>query len=190
MLSPEQIQGRLEDRFEGEIYELDLGPTEKGDPSIPVNREAIPRVAEFLRDTPDLAFDSLVDLTAVELPDSLRVVYHLHSMKYRHKITIRVDFPPLPTPCEEIWLPSLAEVWPVAGWMEREVWDLFGIHFSNHPNTYLRGEEGTTVANEGRVRRLLLPNDWEGHPLRKDYRQNRSYHGIPLHRRNPLQKGS
>lgn len=189
MLSPQAILAKIQERFEGEVRDLDLGSTGKSDPTIPVNREAIRRLAEFLRDEPDLQFDSLMNLTAVEWPDSLRVIYQLHSLSHRHKITLRVDFPPLPTPCEEVWVPSLYDVWPVAAWMEREVWDLFGIHFAEHPDVYHRGDEGWSIANEGRPRRLVLPHDWPGHPLRKDYKQPGPYHGIPITRRNPLEKG-
>jgi NADH-quinone oxidoreductase subunit C len=189
MQSPEAILEQLQERFEGEIQELDRGPNDKSDPTIPVSRDAIRRVGEFLRDDPDLAFDSLMNLTAMELPESLRVVYHLHSLTHRHKITLRVEFSPLPTPCKDIWVPSLFEVWPVAAWMEREVWDLFGIHFSEHPDVYSRGVEGWSLTNEGRPRRLVLPHDWEGHPLRKDYQERPDFHGIPTTRRNPLEKG-
>ena len=103
-----------------------------------------------LRDTPPLAFDLLIEVTAVDfLPHAPRyeVVYHLVSIPNRARLRLKVRVPDGGT------VPTVQGVWPAAGWPEREVWDMFGIFFDGHPD----------------LRRLLMPEDWEGHPQRKDY---------------------
>ena len=103
-----------------------------------------------LRDTPPLAFNLLIEVTAVDfLPRAPRyeVVYHLVSLSNRLRLRLKVRVPDGGT------VPTVQEVWPSAGWPEREVWDMFGIVFDGHPD----------------LRRLLMPEDWEGHPQRKDY---------------------
>ena len=103
-----------------------------------------------LRDTPSLAFDLLVEVTAVDfLPRAPRyeVVYHLVSLRNLIRLRLKVRVP------DGGSLPTVQQVWPAAGWPEREVWDMFGIYFDGHPD----------------LRRLLMPEDWEGHPQRKDY---------------------
>jgi NADH-quinone oxidoreductase subunit C len=113
----------------------------------------------FLRGDPALAFDMLSDVCAVDyLPRVPRfeVVYHLYSVAKNHRLRVKVLVDD-PTPS----VPSLVEIWPSANWMEREVWDLYGIRFEGHPD----------------LRRILLYEEFEGHPLRKDY---------PKERRQPL----
>jgi NADH-quinone oxidoreductase subunit C len=103
-----------------------------------------------LRDTPSLAFDLLIEVTAVDfLPRAPRyeVVYHLVSLPNRARLRLKVRVP------DGGAVPTVQGVWPAAGWPEREVWDMFGIFFDGHPD----------------LRRLLMPEDWEGHPQRKDY---------------------
>jgi len=116
------------------------------------------------RDAPALAFDMLMDLTAVDYlkypgrEDGPRfeVVYHLYSLAHNHRVRIktRVDE-------DDAVVPSAVGLWPSANWFEREVWDMFGVRFSGHPN----------------LMRLLLYEEFVGHPLRKDY---------PIDRRQPL----
>ena len=103
-----------------------------------------------LRDTSALRFNVLVEITAVDyLPRQPRydVVYHLLSIanRIRLRLKVRVD--------ETTQIETMQDVWPSAGWLEREVYDMFGIVFANHPD----------------LRRILMPEDWEGHPQRKDY---------------------
>jgi NADH-quinone oxidoreductase subunit C len=103
-----------------------------------------------LRDTPSLGFDLLIEVTAVDyLPRAPRyeVVYHLVSIPNRLRLRLKVRVP------DGGSVPTIQIVWPAAGWPEREVWDMFGIFIDGHPD----------------LRRLLMPEDWEGHPLRKDY---------------------
>ena len=103
-----------------------------------------------LRDTPSLGFNVLVEVTAADyLPRDPRfeVVYHLLSVPHRRRLRLKVRV------AEGGSVPTVQAVWPSAGWLEREVWDMFGIIFDGHPD----------------LRRLLMPEDWEGHPQRKDY---------------------
>ncbi len=111
------------------------------------------RVCRFLRDEPDLAFDLLSDVTAVDrllLPQSsprFEVVYQLYSLQFRRRLRLKLRVG------EGEAVPSVTGIWPTASWHEREVFDLFGVPFEGHPD----------------LRRILMPEDWEGHPLRKDY---------------------
>jgi NADH-quinone oxidoreductase subunit C len=123
----------------------------RGEVTLFIRREKLRRVAEFLRDDPELSFDFLADLTAVDhYPNEPRFesVYHLLSIKTAQRIRLKVRLPGGDPRVE-----SMVPVWPAANAFEREVFDLFGIHFENHPF----------------LRRILMPEDWEGHPLRKDY---------------------
>jgi NADH-quinone oxidoreductase subunit C len=104
-----------------------------------------------LRDTPSLRFDFLAEITAVDfLPREPRyqVVYHLVSIPNRLRLRVKVR-----VPSDSATVPTVQSIWPGAGWLEREVWDMFGIVFDNHPD----------------LRRLLMPEDWDGHPQRKDF---------------------
>jgi NADH-quinone oxidoreductase subunit C len=118
-------------------------------PTIHVQPDRLREVSRTLRDHPELAFALLADITAVDWwPREPRyeVVYHLSSMARRLRIKVLLD-------SHAARLPTLQSLWPGAGWLEREVWDMFGIVFDDH----------------GDLRRLLMPEDWEGHPLRKDF---------------------
>lgn len=130
-----------------------------GDVTAVVDREQIVPVMEFLRDTPELEFEMLADLCAVDyLGETPRfeVVYHLYSIAHNHRLRIKARVPE--ADCQ---IASLVEVWPAANWLEREVWDLYGVRFEGHPDP----------------RRLLLYEEFVGHPLRKDY---------PKQKRQPL----
>jgi NADH-quinone oxidoreductase subunit C len=136
----------------------------RGDPTAVVTREALPRVLAFCRDEPSLAFDMLMDLTAVDYlrypgrEDGPRfeVVYHLYSVAHNHRVRIKTRVEE-----DDAVVPSAVGLWPIANWFEREVWDMFGLRFSGHPNLV----------------RLLMYEEFVGHPLRKDY---------PIDRRQPL----
>ncbi len=103
--------------------------------------------SRFLRDNEGTRFDLLVCIAGVDWKDRLEVVYHLYSTKTFDKVVLKV------TPIAEK-LPSVVSVWQTADWHERETYDLFGITFEGHPN----------------LKRILLPSDWIGYPLRKDYK--------------------
>jgi NADH-quinone oxidoreductase subunit C len=115
---------------------------------VPVDR-LIP-AARHLRDAPDAAFDYLSDLTATDWPpraERFDVLYCLYSTRLRHRVRIKVKVG------EHQGIASTTEIWPAANWLEREVFDMFGVNFTGHPDR----------------RRILMPEDWQGFPQRKDY---------------------
>lgn len=121
-----------------------------GQLSIRINGTRIVEVCESLRDDAETPFNYLSDLTCVHYPDNkaapFEVVYQLYSISKNERVRLKVD-------TNGQGVESVTGVWPSADWLEREVYDLFGVVFHNHPD----------------LRRILLPPDWEGHPLRKDY---------------------
>ena len=115
-------------------------------------------IAKWLKSNESLYFYSLQCNTGMDLGEViLESRYNLHSMKHLHKIEIRIK-----VSVEKPDIPSVEEVWRVADWFERETYDMFGINFIGHRD----------------LRRILLPEDWEGWPLRKDYEEQETYHGI------------
>jgi NADH-quinone oxidoreductase subunit C len=152
------ISRRLRERFGESI----LGFEEKAlQPWEVVATDAIAEVAQFCKAEPDLAFDNLMCLSAVDYPKEnpprLEVVYHLFSYPHRHQFVLKVH-----TPRDGARVPTVEGVWGVANWHEREAFDLFGIVFEGHSD----------------MRRILLPDDWEGHPLRKDWQDPDFYNGM------------
>jgi NADH-quinone oxidoreductase subunit C len=130
-----------------------------GDATAVVDRSRIVDALRLLRDDADLAFDMLSDVTAVDyLPRKPRfeVVYHLYSIPRNQRVRIKARVAE-----DAVQIASVVDLYASANWMEREVWDLYGIRFDGHPD----------------LRRLLLYDEFEGHPLRKDY---------PKERRQPL----
>jgi len=120
-----------------------------GQLSVVVAADPIVEICDFLKSEVGGSFDYLSDLTCVHFPDRtdvpFEVVYNLFSIGTNERVRLKVR--------TSETVESVTSVWPSANWMEREVFDLFGVHFTNHPD----------------LRRLLLPPDWEGHPLRKDF---------------------
>ncbi len=130
-------------------------------PTVSVDRDHIVDVLRVLRDAPELQFAFLADVTAVDShPASPRfaIVYHLACLGEAYATStpaaparrLRVK---VAVPGDDPWIHTATSVYPTANWLEREVFDLFGIHFEGHPD----------------LRRILMPEDWEGFPLRKDY---------------------
>lgn len=155
----QEIFARLRAEF-GENAVLGLFEPKAGDSYLSIAPEAIERVAAFLHEDAELFFNSLMCLGGVhEQGDqpALVVVYNLHSMRHRHRVTLHVR-----VPMEKPIVKSVQHIWAGANWFEREAYDLLGIQFENHPD----------------LRRLLLPPDWTGHPLRKDYEYPKEYNGI------------
>ena len=116
-----------------------------------VSREDVPALARVLRDRPELGFNLLAEITAVDFwprEPRFELVYILVSIPNRLRLRMKVRLPGA-----DPHVSTMIGVWPAANWLEREVWDLFGISFDGHPDP----------------RRLLMPEDWEGYPLRKDY---------------------
>jgi len=146
--------------------DLDWVDDQPGDSYLVLPREKLRRLAIYLKGDPHLAFDTLMCLSGVHHmgeQDDIEVVYHLHSIRHRHSFVIKVRLErPAFLPHFYLRVDSVAEIWPAAAWMERELYDMFGVHFVGHKD----------------FRRLLLPPDWEGHPLQKDYQEAESYRGI------------
>jgi NADH-quinone oxidoreductase subunit C len=139
---------------------------QRGDPYLVVSKEKLLRLSIYLKGDPYLAFDTLVCLSGVHNmgdEDEMEVVYHLYSVRHRHQLILKVKLD-RPAFFHHFYLrlDSVSGIWPAAGWMEREAYDMFGIHFVGHND----------------FRRLLLPPDWEGHPLQKDYREPAAYRDI------------
>ena len=135
------------------------GEAVRGQAVIVLERRALPAALETLRDHPETRFEMLSDLTAVDYlgrTPRFEVIYQLYSLTLNHRLRVKV-----PVPEEDAVVPSAVGVWQGANWAEREVWDMFGIRFSGHPD----------------LRRILMYPEFEGHPLRKDY---------PLDKRQPL----
>ena len=131
-------------------------------PTIVVERDAIADVLMTLRDHPDLQFAFLVDVIGVDnAPATPRfeIVYHLACLGAAFQAVPGTPAPPrrlrlrVPVPADDARVPTAVRVFPAANWLEREIFDLFGIAFDGHPD----------------LRRILMPEDWQGHPLRKDY---------------------
>lgn len=169
-----QFLDRLVARFGEKISGQNL---EAIDPWIEVSPEGLVEVCRYLKTEPDLRFDMLLNITVVDYfePDPkkaakvtwqphLEVVYHLWSVPHKVSLVLKVMLPRWKSdqPVELPELPSVTGVWRTADWHEREAYDLSGVYFTGHPD----------------LRRILCPEDWEGHPLRKDYEMPLEYHGI------------
>jgi NADH-quinone oxidoreductase subunit C len=124
----------------------------RGERTIIVPRSHLRRVAELLQGAPELAYNILSDISAVDrfpVEPRFELNYHLLSIPHRAVLRVRVS-----VESTDAVVPTVTPVWPTANWHEREVFDLFGVRFEGHPD----------------MRRILMPEDWEGFPLRKDYR--------------------
>jgi len=123
----------------------------RGEVTVIVYREHIRPLAEFMKSDPDLAFTYLSDVTGVDrfpIEPRFELNYHLLSIPRRDRIRLRVRLSG-----EDAVIDSVVPVWPTANWHEREIFDLLGVRFEGHPN----------------LKRMFMPEDWEGYPLRKDY---------------------
>jgi NADH-quinone oxidoreductase subunit C len=171
----QEIHSALLEKFDEST--VGAAPIEATDPWIEVAPQSIAEVGTFLRDDDRLRFDHLNDLCGSDFfePDEkkaakfghdphVEIVYQLSSTSLKHRVKVKVVLPrwkddkegQLPS------VPSVSSVWGIANWHEREAYDLVGVHFENHPN----------------LRRILCPEDWEGHALRKDYEFPLEYHGV------------
>jgi NADH-quinone oxidoreductase subunit C len=159
-----EIHAKLQAEFGDAIGALS---EPKIDPFTIVKTDRIADVALFLKRTPGLEFDHCNDVTALDWPkrNVIEIVYHLFSYGHRHGIVLKVE-----ADRANPIVPSVTGVWHAANWLERECYDMFGVVFTGHPD----------------LRRVLLPDDWEGWPLRKDYQEAGGYHGISNVRENPL----
>ena len=165
-MDAQQIFARLEQQFPGKVHDF------KGDvaePYLKADRTAIVDVCRFLRDDKDLKFEVLSDLTALDWPkeETIQVVYHLFTYTHRQQIVLKVDLPR-----DNPTVATVEGIWKVANWFEREVYDLFGVIFEGHSD----------------LRRIMLPEDWVGYPLRKDYVEQEEYDGISTQRAPLVEK--
>ncbi len=174
MKSTEEIFETLKGEFGDAVSDLVTGqPVES---YFSVNPKEIKNACLYLRDTEELMFDNIMNLSGVDDDNgekktaedgtvtaaggTLSVFYHLESTSLKHKVTLKVS-----VPRENPEIESVAEVWRCADWHEREAYDLFGFIFLNHPD----------------LRRILMPYDWDaGYPLRKDYRNPEFYMGMKV----------
>jgi len=165
-MQPRETYDLLVATFGEIVSEFTEGPGIK-EPFCRVQAARLLEVARTLRDHPSLQLDFLECVTAVDWPkaNQIEVVYHFFSYPQRHSFVLKVTLGR-----EAPVVPSLAGLWDSANWLEREQFDLMGVTFEGHPD----------------LRRLLLPEDWEGYPLRKDYVQPAEYRGMRTTRPSPL----
>ncbi len=158
------VHARLQERFGDAIGAL---AGTGNDAAATVEPARIAEVCRFLRDEPALLFDCLSNLSGVDYPKlgHIQVVYHLYSYRLGHWIVLKVN-----ALRDDPVVPTVSDVWSAANWQEREVYDLLGVTFTGHPD----------------LRRILMPEDWPGHPLRKDFVEPQEYHGIATSRESLL----
>jgi NADH-quinone oxidoreductase subunit C len=163
--STAEVHELLKARFGDSILELSQGGGLE--PSIRLAPAVLVDVCRFLRDEPGLEYDCLSNQSGVDYPKrgEIEVVCHLYSYVHFHMVALKVA-----TSRDDAKLPTLEGVWKTANWMEREIFDLLGVHFDGHTD----------------LRRILMPEDWVGHPLRKDFVEPEDYHGIPTRRESLL----
>lgn len=147
---------KIKDHFSESVIELH---SRLGEETAVISKKALLEVAQFLKEDPELRFDYLMDVTAVDYwkrTPRFEVVYHFLSIPTHQRLRLKV-----PVGEQDLEVESLTGLWPSANWYEREVYDMFGVKFRNHPN----------------LKRILMYPEFKGHPLRKDY---------PIARRQPL----
>ncbi len=155
---PQEILDSLKTRFNNAVVDARVDGVL--DPFIKVAPDMIREVALYLRDNEHMLFDSLMCLSGIDYTGGkFGVVYHLHSMRWNHKIVLKTE-----VTLENLHCQSVESVWKTANWHEREAFDMFGILFDGHPD----------------LRRILMPDDWEGYPLRKDYQVPEFYNGMKV----------
>ncbi len=151
-MDPLQIAKMIEEKFAGQVL---AATSHAGQVGVLVKKEMIRDICLYLRDDPSLRMDHLADLTAVDYSrypgdtgPRFEVVYNLISTVHRHRIRVKARVTE-----DDPRIDSVSSIWQTANWHERETFDLMGVRFDGHPD----------------LRRILLPEDWEGHPLRKEY---------------------
>lgn len=149
----------LRQKLTGRILE---SHTFRGDETIIISREGLQETFRSLKEDPKLDFNYLTDITVGDYlgkkEPRFEVVYHLYSLRMKHRLRVKV-----PVPEEDPNVESLTPLWKGANWLEREAWDMFGICFVGHPD----------------LRRILLYEEFQGYPLRKDYPINQCQPLVP-----------
>jgi len=170
-VTPQEIAKNLSQSFPDTNFvegaKLPVTNVTSGEPSIVVPAGKLKEILKVLKTDTRFSFDCLSSLTAVDRKESFEIVYHLFSYKQKHSVTIKVSLPR----DENAHVETVEDLWATANWLEREVYDLFGIKFDGHSD----------------LRRIMLPDDWVGHPLRKDYNEAEDYHGISTTRPSLIQ---
>ncbi len=155
---------RVQERFR---LPADQVSSPLGQDQVVIPRERYKELAAFLKDDPELSYDMLTDLTAVDkgpqAPVRFEVVCHFYSFKNNSRVRVKSAVPQ-----EDPRIDSLSPLYGLANWLEREVWDMFGVKFNGHPN----------------MKRLLMYESFVGHPLRKDYPLNKQQPIVPLRKRD------
>ncbi|HLD44839.1 MAG TPA: NADH-quinone oxidoreductase subunit C [bacterium] len=150
-----EIASHLIDKFSKEV--LDWCEPEKGDWYLFVPASKLVEILLYLKDTWEFCFDHLVNLSAFDAQEHIEIVYHLYSYRHKQRFTLKVRTSRL-----QGEVPTVSTVYPTADFQEREVYDLLGVAFAGHPH----------------LTRIMLPEDWVGHPLLKDYEEGAEYGGI------------
>ena len=153
----EEIKALIESHVDGAVVGEDLTSTPK---TLLIEKSQIKEICQLLFQNDKTYFDSLSCLTGIdngEEQGTMEVVYNLYSIPYDHHLALKVSMDRSKPEVD-----SVTEIWKTADWHERETYDLLGIQFTDHPD----------------LRRILLPEDWEGHPLRKDYVEQEKYHEV------------
>ncbi len=157
----QEIAKILEEKFKNYIS---IQNTETLQPRILIEKkEFLLEIGRFLHTDNRLYFDNLVCITALDNENSFEVVYQFYSYPFEHSMTLAIVLNK-EIDIKKPAVDSLTSIWKSADWHEREAFDMIGIEFENHPD----------------FRRLLMPTDWEGFPLRKDYKTQENYHGIKV----------
>jgi len=151
-----RMADRIREKFPGAVESAVEGP---GDPWLALKGEALLPVCRYLKEDREMRFDLCLSVCGVDDRKDFWVVWHLYSTAKDHRAVLKVRLDR-----KKPAVPSVTSVWKAADWHERETYDLYGIRFEGHPD----------------LRRILLPEDWPGHPLRKDYDYPDEYRGIPL----------
>lgn len=147
-MEPIEIANRLKEKFPIEVVEV---KSFRDQVFVSVKRERLLDICRYLYDDPDLSMNYLADLCGVDYPSRkyrFEVVYNLYSLKYNHRVILKAQIPQ-----DDPSVESVVQIWNGANWHERETCDMYGIVFKGHPD----------------LRRILMPEDWEGFPQRKDY---------------------
>ncbi len=172
-MTPQEIYKKLQAKFgDKAIFDLHEDPKKDKDPWFQCAPYSFEEIGLWLRDDPEMLFDYMECLTGTDYPGKepgtgqIHVTWHLYSYPHKHRVILKCFLPR-----EDAAMPTMVNVWPVCNWQERECFDLLGVLFEGHPD----------------LRRILLPDDWEGHPMRKDWAEKDDYHGIPTTRPNPLE---
>jgi NADH-quinone oxidoreductase subunit C len=143
-MSKKNLITNIKEKFNEQIQHIIEDP----ELTIVIERDKVLEFFQFLKDSPDLNFESIIMVTAIDYEDHCDVVYKLLSLEKNHRITVKV-----PLPKDDLQIHSATSIWKGADWLEREVYDMFGITFKQHPD----------------LRRILMPEDFDGYPLRKEF---------------------